>query len=241
MIFFLIGKGGSGKDTILAEVLKQFEKEANSKQSNDDMKKYMLKRLVTYTTRPMREGEQDGVEYYFVDKKKFKAMKRAKQVVEYRKYKVANGDTWCYFTARDEQLSAMHDLILVGPLKQYEQLNKHLGTPVIPIYIKIDEKIRKKRMYKRESQQENPNYAEVERRLAADEKDFEGIEKINGLIEIDNNGSLKSTVATLTRTINNLLDSYYMLKAEVLGIRTTDSQTVTEFTLDEEKRDSSDK
>ena len=29
-----------------------------------------LKTIVIYTTRPIREGEQEGVEYYFVDEKR---------------------------------------------------------------------------------------------------------------------------------------------------------------------------
>jgi len=232
MIFFLIGKGGSGKDTVLNELLKQYEIKANYHKVSDNYKDTMLKRLVTYTTRPMREGEQNGVEYYFVDKKKFKQMKRRKQVIEYREYTVANKDTWYYFTANDGQIKPLQDLIVVGPIKQYENLNSRLFVPVIPIYIKVDDSIREKRMLERESKQENPNYAEVKRRLEADNEDFKHIHEIKGLIEVDNNGSLKSTVNQLIQIIDNLLDSYYSLKAEVLGTRQVDNQTVTEFSLD---------
>ena len=223
MIFFLIGKGGSGKDTILQELLKQF-----SLQDRDVGNE--LKQLVTYTTRPMREGEKDGVEYHFVDIKTLKKMNRQKKILELRKYRVATGDKWYYFTADDGQINELNDLILVGPLKQYTELNKRLTTPIIPIYIKVDDSVIKKRMYKRESKQENPNYDEVDRRIEADRKDFKNIKDIEGLVEVDNNGSLSSTVLHLTNIITNMTNSYYMLKAEVLGIRKTESQSVTEFT-----------
>ncbi len=186
----------------------------------------------------MREEEQSGVEYYFVDKKTFWKMRFMRRVIEHREYKVATGDTWHYFTANDGQIKPMTDLIAVGPLAQYYNLNNRLKTPVIPIYLKVSEENRRKRLYERESKQANPNYEEVERRLKADREDFKDIEKIPGLVVIDNNGNnIKSTLYHLTNTINNILDSYYMLKADVLGIKKVDRQTVVEFKVDDNNKD----
>ena len=50
-IFCLIGKSSCGKDTLYKRIL-----------SNGSLP---LKTLVSYTTRPARIGETDGVEYYF--------------------------------------------------------------------------------------------------------------------------------------------------------------------------------
>ena len=50
-IFYMMGKSSSGKDTVYKEIRKELPE---------------LKTLTLYTTRPMREGEKDGVEYYFV-------------------------------------------------------------------------------------------------------------------------------------------------------------------------------
>ena len=46
-IFYLMGKSASGKDTIYKEIKEQLPE---------------LKTIVIYTTRPIREGERDGVE-----------------------------------------------------------------------------------------------------------------------------------------------------------------------------------
>ncbi len=54
-IFYLMGKSSSGKDTIYKELIQKFPK---------------MKRIVLYTTRPRREGERDGVEYFFTDEEK---------------------------------------------------------------------------------------------------------------------------------------------------------------------------
>ena len=51
-IFYLMGKSASGKDTIYRKVKEQMPE---------------LKTIVIYTTRPIREGEQNGREYHFVD------------------------------------------------------------------------------------------------------------------------------------------------------------------------------
>ena len=58
-IFYLMGKSSSGKDTIYKELLQGFPK---------------MKRIVLYTTRPRREGECDGVEYFFTDEEKLQGM-----------------------------------------------------------------------------------------------------------------------------------------------------------------------
>ena len=52
-IFYLIGKSATGKDTIYKLLLQDST--------------LSLKPVVLYTTRPIREGETNGIEYYFTD------------------------------------------------------------------------------------------------------------------------------------------------------------------------------
>lgn len=54
-IAFLMGKSSSGKDHIFKAVVED--------------ESLCLNTITMYTTRPMRAGEADGVEYYFVDVK----------------------------------------------------------------------------------------------------------------------------------------------------------------------------
>lgn len=49
-IFCLMGKSASGKDTIYSRLLK--------------MPELTLKKVIPYTTRPMRQGEIDGDTYF---------------------------------------------------------------------------------------------------------------------------------------------------------------------------------
>ena len=75
-IFYLMGKSASGKDTIYKE-LKELLPE--------------LKTIVIYTTRPIREGEQDGVEYHFVDEARLQEFQEADKVIELRAYNTVHG------------------------------------------------------------------------------------------------------------------------------------------------------
>ena len=51
-IVALVGESGSGKDTLMKEVVSQKPKKFHE--------------IISCTTRPMRENEKDGVNYYFL-------------------------------------------------------------------------------------------------------------------------------------------------------------------------------
>ena len=53
-IYYVMGKSSSGKDTIYKKLL-EIHPEFHT--------------IVPYTTRPIREGEHNGVEYHFVNEK----------------------------------------------------------------------------------------------------------------------------------------------------------------------------
>ncbi|MEA1909461.1 MAG: guanylate kinase [Patescibacteria group bacterium] len=61
------GPSGAGKDTIEAELIKTLP----------------LQKVVTTTTRPMREGEVDGVDRHFVSKKEFKGLIKDDALIEH--------------------------------------------------------------------------------------------------------------------------------------------------------------
>ena len=66
-LFCIMGKSASGKDTIFKKL---------TQDENLD-----LKRVVSYTTRPMREGEQEGVEYHFVTAQRLEELQKEGKVI----------------------------------------------------------------------------------------------------------------------------------------------------------------
>jgi len=158
-IFIIIGKSASGKDTIYKKLLEN--------------KELGLKTVVMYTTRPIRVSETDGVEYHFVDEKKFEELKNQNKIIEYRSYNTVHG-IWRYFTVNDGQIDLdKNDYLMMGTLESFGQIRDYFGhDKVIPIYIEVDDGTRLMRALLREQQQENPKYAEMCRRFLADNEDF---------------------------------------------------------------------
>ena len=69
-LFYMIGKSSTGKDTIYREVISRTDLDLNP--------------LVMYTTRPIRKGETDGKEYYFVDENVLNELEKEGRVIEKR-------------------------------------------------------------------------------------------------------------------------------------------------------------
>ena len=162
-LFYLMGKSASGKDTIYKKVKEEMPE---------------LKPIVIYTTRPIREGEREGVEYYFVDESKLQELEQAGKVIELRAYNTVHG-VWKYFTVDDGQFDREDHLIAIGTLESYVQLRKYFGDEkLIPIYVEVEDGLRLERALARERAQKVPKYEELCRRFLADAADF-SVEKLN--------------------------------------------------------------
>lgn len=158
-IFYIMGKSASGKDRIYSRL-------AGDKNLN-------FKKLILYTTRPRRDGEEDGVQYYFADDKKLKEFREKGKLIESRSYDTIYG-IWTYFTADDGQITAGKDRYLaIGTLESYRKMKEYFGeNEVVPVYIQVEDGKRLERALNREKEQDNPKYAELCRRFLADQEDF---------------------------------------------------------------------
>ena len=179
MLYVLMGKSASGKDTIFKKLL--------------DIPKLKLKKIVPYTTRPLRSGELDGNDYHFVSRNTMYELAAAGKIIEHRCYRTVHGE-WHYFTA-DDGINIKGDdrFLTIGTLEAYIKLREYYGAEnVTPIYIYVDDFERIARSLKREKKQEAPSVPEVCRRFLADEIDFsdellqkEGIDILYENIDID--------------------------------------------------------
>ena len=164
-IFYIMGKSSSGKDSFFKEIRKRIPE---------------LKEIILYTTRPIREGETDGVEYHFVGEEELDRLDKEGRVIELRAYNTVHG-VWKYFTADDGQIDLeKYDYIVIGTLESYEAMRKSYGEEaVVPIYVEVEDGIRLSRALEREKEQAYPKYAELCRRFLADSEDFseENLEK----------------------------------------------------------------
>ena len=170
-IFYVMGKSSSGKDSLYKEIRKIMIE---------------LRPVVMYTTRPIREGEREGQEYFFVSEKECEQLCDAGKVIELRTYHTIHGP-WKYFTVADQQIDLERQSnLMIGTLESYEKMREYLGQDVlIPIYINVEDGERLSRALSREKSQVEPKYKEMCRRFLADCEDFSvkkiesaGIDKI---------------------------------------------------------------
>lgn len=119
------------------------------------------------------EGEQDGVEYHFVDDKQLAELETDGKIVELRAYNTVHG-IWKYFTVDDGQIDLEQgDYLLIGTLETYEKIREYYGAEhLVPIYIEVEDGERLARALERERRQAVPKYKEMCRRFLADEEDF---------------------------------------------------------------------
>lgn len=158
-IIYIMGKSSSGKDSIFKEIKRRRPE---------------LKKIIPYTTRPVREGEQNGVQYYFVDEKKLRELELQGKIIEQRAYNTKHG-IWNYFTVDDGQidLSGQDNYIVIGTLESYAAMTSYFGgEKIIPVYIEVEDGLRLARAIERERTQTSPKYAEMCRRFLADSEDF---------------------------------------------------------------------
>jgi len=158
-VFCIVGKSSVGKDTIYKRLL---ENQA-----------LQLKQIVPYTTRPIRAGEHEGVEYHFTTVEMMERMLAENRIIECRAYDTVYG-IWYYFMAKDAQIDlAKNDYLMIGTLDAYIKIRDYFGSEhVMPIYINLDDGERLSRALEREKRQPVPMYEEMCRRYLADAKDF---------------------------------------------------------------------
>ena len=191
-IFYIIGKSASGKDKIYSRL-------AGDKTLN-------LKKMILYTTRPVRDGEENGKQYYFTDEEKLKEFEAAGRVIESRSYDTVYG-VWTYFTADDGQVDLTSGNYLgIGTLESFQKMKEYYGREnVVPVYITVEDGERLIRAVRREQEQETPKYEELCRRFLADQEDFaEDKIKEAGIEKQFVNDNLDLCVENIIKYINSM-------------------------------------
>ena len=168
-----MGKSSAGKDTIY-KILKE---------------KMDVNTYVMYTTRPIRDGEIDGITYNFITSEEMKEYingEKKQRLIEYRIYNTVHGP-WTYATIDDSQFETDKDMLMLGTLESYvkvkDNFEKNPDVELLPIYVEVPDNIRLKRAIEREETQKQPKYAELCRRFIADTNDFSEGNLINAGIK----------------------------------------------------------
>ena len=199
-IFALLGYMGVGKDTILKQVLKDM----------DDVKP-----IISTTTRPMRKGETEGVEYYFIDDTEF--FRRGTDFVEQRIYHtkvkengIEKDATWRYGIERAE-LEKDDYLIVIVDSVGYKELKNYVGNnKIVPIFISAPQEELKARALARGDLE-----AEVDRRLKDDYERFMDFRVRTVYHEVKNtNGRLEEAIKEVENIITKHINEVKEIKCK---------------------------
>ena len=200
-IFALLGYSSVGKDTILKQVLKDM----------DDVKP-----IISTTTRPMRKGETEGVEYYFIDDTEF--FRRGTDFVEQRIYHtkvkengVEKDATWRYGIERME-LEKDDYLIVIVDSVGYKELKNYVGNnKIVPIFISAPQEELKARALARGDLE-----AEVDRRLKDDYERFMDFRVRTVYHEVKNtNGRLEEAIKEVENIITKHINEVKEIKCKM--------------------------
>jgi guanylate kinase len=141
----LVGGMASGKTTLA----KQMEKEG-------------FRRVITYTTRPKRKGEVDGVDYHFISDTEFARKMHEGFFAEATVYNTVFG-MWLYGSAKEDYNSPDNTVIVLNP-----QGVINLSEKAFIVYLNLSESILRERAIER-----GDSLPEINRRLADDKLYFE--------------------------------------------------------------------
>lgn len=154
MFTVLVGKTCSGKTTIANELI-------NS---------YKFKRIITYTTRPVRKGEKDGTDYHFISLEEFNKKVKEGFFAEWKSYSTIDG-VWFYGTALEDLENADENTIVILTPNGYRDIKNKLKNKFKCIYVYANNHTIEKRLIMR-----GDNKDEAKRRLEHDNEDFKDFE-----------------------------------------------------------------
>ena len=160
-IIAVCGKSASGKDTLV----KSLNKYLNNKE-------ILNHRLVSDTTRLMRHGEQEGVDYHYISTAEFLNRKDNNYYLEFSEF---NG--WYYGTPFNQISARDINLGVFNVDGLYALSNKIDDFNICVVYLECGIIKRLIRSIKRE----HKISFEIIRRIFADEADFKDLKKIIGL------------------------------------------------------------
>lgn len=147
-VLAICGEAGSGKDTILQKLLKI---------------KPDFKEIISCTTRPMRQNELNGVNYYYLSETEFKEKISSNEMLEYTVF-----NNWYYGTSLTQLDENKVNVGVFNPAGISELIdNPNIDLKIVRVM--ADKKTRLLRQLHREK---NPNVDEIVRRYGTDKNDF---------------------------------------------------------------------
>ena len=194
-IFCFVGMSGSGKSTMIKEVMDFFIKFSNRKYKN----------LVYHTTRNKRKNEVDGVDYVFVDSLNGE---NQDNIIELRKYHKSDEGVVYYYTTYDDVNDPDIDAyVCAASVDQVLEYMKKLDN-IYPIVLECPVKDRIIRTLKRCNTDEA--CLEICRRMIEERNEFLKIYDVENIFVVDNRDEvdLDMNIIKISHYIEDTLEEH---------------------------------
>ena len=157
-VIALCGQTASGKSTLFKEIVEKYPQ---------------VNPLISFTTRPKREGERESVDYFFITNKEYEGHLFAGDIIAPREYTVASGDVWYYGINKNKMSENNWNIGIFDPDGLRSVQKYHPEIEIVVIYVDATPKTRLQRYLNRE----NVDVWEICRRMLDDKKVFQDFEK----------------------------------------------------------------
>lgn len=144
----IIGKTATGKTSIVEELIN-----------------YGYEKIITYTTRPIRDNEINGIDYHFISEEEFLEKKANGFFIETTHYDMIDRRVYYGTSKADIYEDNDNKAIILNP-EGFTKF-KTMGIPMISFYLKCNESTISSRLIQR-----GDNDDEAKRRIEADNADF---------------------------------------------------------------------
>lgn len=170
MILILMGKTASGKDSVVKELVHN----------------YGFRRIVTYTTRPPRKAETEGVDYHFISEADFLNKVNNRFFLEWKTYDTEHGK-WYYGTSLDDFTHSVRNAVIVLTPDGIRDLKSLLRVNYRVVYLDASNETIMDRIRRRG---DDPD--EAKRRINKDNGDFANAYSLASLVINTNSLSVQN-------------------------------------------------
>ena len=181
-LIVLFGPAGAGKDYILKKALEEIPQ---------------LHKPVLYTSRPMREGEVDGINYNFITAEEF-----SEKVVSGELIEASVFNHWGYGSSLDSYSKDKINILALGIDHLRDFIEFHSNEfEIYPVLVLASDKTRLLRQLNREAE---PNVNEIIRRFLSDKKDYEKIDLNHLILPNETNDQVSYCIERLRTLVESI-------------------------------------
>ena len=155
----LMGEAGAGKDRMMQAVLEKLAERGHMADIHE---------IVSCTSRPMREGEAHGINYYYYRPEEFEQKIMDSEMLEFTRF-----NNWWYGTSYDSVRS--DGVVNIGVFNP-AGVRQLLDRPDCDVKVYWIVTCDKNRMLRQLSREVHPDVREIVRRFDADYEDFKDID-----------------------------------------------------------------